>query len=117
MGNRAASKKAVPIRAVLIGSARCEALGISVCDAAPILGLCRALVAAGHDPQLPLHAYRGDVLALRVRAIGEGAQLAVAGDGVGFRRRKEPAAASRSDFANPAVLEQALPPCDQKPLK
>jgi hypothetical protein len=92
-------------------------LGISVCDAAPILGLCRALVAAGHDPQLPLHAYRGDVLALRVRSIGEGAQLAVAGDGVGFRRRKEPAAASRSDFANPAVLEQALPPCDQKPLK
>ncbi len=118
MGNRAASKKAVPIRAVLIGPAQCEALGISVCDAAPILGLCRALVAAGHDPQLPLHAYRGDVLALRVRSIGEAAQLAIAGDGVGFRRRKEPAAAaSRSDFANPPVVaEQALPSRDQKPL-
>jgi hypothetical protein len=117
MGNRAASKKAVPIRAVLIGSARCEALGISVCDAAPVLGLCRELVAAGHDPQLPLHAYRGDVLALRVRSIGEAAQLAIAGDGVGFRRRKEPAAASRSDFANPPVVaEQALPSHGQKPL-
>ncbi|MGA8694135.1 MAG: hypothetical protein WB689_09855 [Xanthobacteraceae bacterium] len=111
-----ASKKAVPIIAVLIGSDRCEALGITVCDVAPLLSLCRKLVAAGHDPQLPLHAYRGDVLALRVRSIGEAAQLAIAGDGVGFRRRKEPPAASRGDFANPPVAEQALPSRDQKPL-
>jgi hypothetical protein len=60
-------------------------------------------VLAGHDPRRSLHAYRGNVLALRVRSIGEGAQVAIAGDGVGFRRRKEPAAPSRSDFANPPV--------------
>ena len=74
-------------------------------------------MAAGHDPRRPLHAYRGNVLALRVRSIGEGAELAIAGDGVGLRRRKEPAAASRSDFADPAVgAEQAPPSRDQKPL-
>ena len=90
MGNRAASKKAVPIQAVLIGSDRCEALGVTVRDAAPVLNLCRKLVAAGHDPQLPLHVYRGDVLALRVRSIGEGSRLSIAGDGVGFRDRIQP---------------------------
>ena len=109
-------KQPVPIRAALIGSDRCEAGGISVCGAAPVLALCRKLVSAGHDPERPLHAYRGNVLALRVRSIGEGAQLAIAGDGVGFRRRKEPAAASGSDFANPSVAEQAPPSRDQKPL-
>jgi hypothetical protein len=51
------------------------------------------------------------VLALRVGSIGEGAQLAIAGDGVGFRRRKELAAASRVHFAKP----EALLSRDQKP--
>jgi hypothetical protein len=108
MCDRAASKKAVPIHAVLIGSDQCEALGITVCDAAPVLGLCRALVAAGHDPELPLHAHRGDVLALRVRTIGEAAQLSIAGDGVGFRRRTKPGEASpeRSIKRAPSHLEQ-----------
>ena len=109
-------KQPVPIRAALIGSDRCEAGGISVCTAAPVLAVCRKLMAAGHNPRRPLHVYRGNVLALRVRSIGEGAQLAIAGDGVGFRRRKEPAATSRSDFANPPVAEQAPPSRDQKPL-
>ena len=77
-----------PVPAALIGSDRCKAGGISVCAAAPVLALCRKLVLAGHDPRRPLHAYRGNVLALRVRSIGEEAQLAIAGDGVGFRRRK-----------------------------
>ena len=89
----------MPIRAVLIGSDRCEAEGISVRAAAPVLALCRKLVTAGHDPERPLHAYRGNVLALRVRSIGEGAQLAIAGDGVGFRRRKDLTAASRKHFS------------------
>ena len=76
-------KQPVPIRAALIGSDRCEAEGISVCGGAPVLALCRKLVSAGHAPRRPLHAYRGNVLAWRVRSIGEGAQLAIAGDGVG----------------------------------
>jgi hypothetical protein len=105
-------KQPVLIRAGLIGSDRCEAGGISVCAAAPVLALCRKLVSAGHDPRRPLHTYRGNVLALRVRSIGEGAQLAIAGDGVGFRRRKELAAASRMHLAKPEAFSSR----DQKPL-
>jgi len=105
-------KQPVPIPAALIGSDRCEAGGISVCGAAPVLALCRKLVSAGHDPERPLHAYRGNVLALRMRSIGEAAQLAIAGDGVGFRHRKGVAAASHMQFATP----EALPSRDQNPL-
>jgi hypothetical protein len=64
------------IRAEIVGTT-CTALDITVHGAAPVLALCRKLIEAGHDPSLPLHAYRGDVLALRVRSIGEGAQLTV----------------------------------------
>jgi hypothetical protein len=35
--------------------------------------LCRKLVAAGHDPATVMHVYRGQTLALKVRAIGEAA--------------------------------------------
>jgi hypothetical protein len=45
-----------------------------------LLALCRALVTAGHDPNRPLHAYRGGVLCLCVRSIGEGARLTVEDD-------------------------------------
>jgi hypothetical protein len=74
-----------PIHAILTGSNCCEALGITARGRAPILDLCRALVAAGYDPGRPLHAYRGDVLALKVRSIGEGAQLTVREDRAGPR--------------------------------
>jgi hypothetical protein len=74
-----------PIRATLIGS-RCEALGVTGRGYTPILALCRALVAADHDPRRPLHVYRGNVLALVVRSIGHGARLRVATHGVGFER-------------------------------
>jgi hypothetical protein len=108
----ATPKQALPIRAALIGSDCCGAEGITVRAAAPVLALCRKLASAGHDPRRPLHAYRGDVLALRVRSIGEGAQLAVAGDGIGFRRQKAEATASRTRFAKP----EALPLRYKKPL-
>jgi hypothetical protein len=74
-----------PIRATLIGSNRCEALGVTRRGSAPVLTLCRVLVAAGHDPRRPLHAYRGDVLALKVRSIGEGAKFTVKEDRTGPR--------------------------------
>jgi hypothetical protein len=45
-----------------------------------VLALCRALVTAGHDPNRPLHACRGDVFCLRLRSIGEGARLTVEDD-------------------------------------
>ena len=68
------------IRATLVGSNRCDALGLTGRGYAPVFALSRALVAAGHDPRRPLHAYRGDVLALTVASIGEGAQLTVEDD-------------------------------------
>jgi hypothetical protein len=75
----------IPIHAALIGSNCCQALGVTARGYAPVLDLCRALVAAGHDPRRPLHAYRGDVLALKVRSIGEGARLTVREDRAGPR--------------------------------
>ena len=72
--------EAKAIFAELIGSNTCTAAGITVVDRAPVLALCRALVTAGQDPNRPLHAYRGDVLCLCVRSIGEGARLAVEDD-------------------------------------
>jgi hypothetical protein len=65
-----------PIRARITGS-DCEADGVTVRAAAPVLALCRKLLAAGYDPDRPLHAYRGDVLALKARSIREGAKLTV----------------------------------------
>jgi hypothetical protein len=73
------------IRAELKGSNCCEALGVTARGHAPVLDLCRALVAAGHDPHRPLHAYRGDVLALKIRSIAEGAKLTVRDDRAGPR--------------------------------
>jgi hypothetical protein len=78
------------IRAELTGDDTCSALGVTVRAHASVLGLCRALVEAGHDPRRPLHAYRGDVLALVVRSIGEGSHLEINGDGTGFRPLHKP---------------------------
>jgi len=76
--NRIVEAKA--IFAELIGSNTCTAAGVTVVDHAPVFALCRALVKAGQEPNRPLHAYRGDVLCLCVRSIGEGARLTVEDD-------------------------------------
>lgn len=55
----------------------CSAGDITASSAAPILLLCRKLVAAGLHPHRPMHCYRGSVLAVIVRSIGYGAKLAV----------------------------------------
>jgi hypothetical protein len=68
------------ICAELIGSDCCSALGITARSKAPVLALCRSLIKAGQDPIRPLHAYRGDVLCLRVRSIGQAAQLTAEDD-------------------------------------
>ena len=60
-----------PLRAELIGSRRCSAVGITATGNAPVLTLCRRLIEAGHDPAARLEAYRGTTLCLRVRSIGE----------------------------------------------
>jgi hypothetical protein len=91
------------IRAVIVGTDQCEALGHKVRAAAPLLALCRDLIEAGHDPGRPLDVYRGDVLALRVRSISEAARLSIRGDGVGFRCRTEMVGASLVHFPEQAA--------------
>ncbi len=95
-----------PIRAVLIDTNCCKAAGITVRAGAPVLALCRKLVAAGHDPALPLHVFWGDSLAFRVRSIGEAASLTISGDGIGFRRKSGLVGASYSRLSK----RSATPP-------
>jgi hypothetical protein len=85
------------VRAELISSNACSALGITARGYAPVLALCRLLIEAGIDPDRPLLAYRGDALALVVRSIAEGAALTVKDDRLGtprFRRRGAPGVAT-----------------------
>ena len=81
-----------PLRAELIGSDRCTIPGFAATSGTPVLALCRTLLAAGFDPDHPLHAYRGDKLALYVCSIGRGAKLAVEDSKTGrptFRRWRD----------------------------
>jgi hypothetical protein len=68
----------------LTGSDTASAEGITVTGATPVLALCRKLIVYGFDPAIPIHVFRGDTLALRVRAIGEAAALSIKPTGVGF---------------------------------
>jgi len=73
----------------------CAALGIKIQSPSPLLDLCRALVERGVDPTTPLEAYRGKTLCLRVRSIGEAANLRISHDhSVEFKPLPKPAAAS-----------------------
>jgi hypothetical protein len=65
------------IRAQLIGSDTASAGGITVRAYAPVLELCRRLLAAGNDPATALQAYRGATLALTVSSIGWGAKYTI----------------------------------------
>jgi hypothetical protein len=76
----------IVVRSELTGDDTCSALGFTAKSSSPVLALCRQLVEAGHDPSIPLEAWRGDVLCLRVRSIGEAAGLEVNARGTGFSR-------------------------------
>jgi hypothetical protein len=97
----------VPIHATLVGSDCCEALGVTARGSAPVLALCRILVAAGHDPRRSLPVFRGEVLALVIRSIGDGAGLRVATHGVGFERIPECTGGSRVRQNGQGVLGTA----------
>jgi hypothetical protein len=73
-----------PLRAELGGSTVCTAAGITARGAAPVLALCRQLLAAGLNPDQALEVYRSGVLALRVPSIGEAAGLEVNSHGTAF---------------------------------
>ena len=73
------------IRAELIGDDSAVAPGITARSSSPVVQLCTLLIEAGHDPAARLEIYRGEMLCLRVRSIGEGARLAISSHGSGFR--------------------------------
>ena len=77
------------VRAELTGSETACAEGIRAHGNSPVLEMCRQLVAAGTDPALSLHAYRREVLCLRVRTIGEAANLEINSKGTGFVRCRQ----------------------------
>jgi hypothetical protein len=63
------------IIAHLFGDDRAQAGDIVARSRSPVFALCRALLAAGADPNSKLKCFRGDVLALTVKTIGLGAKL------------------------------------------
>lgn len=76
----------------------------------PVLALCRRLVAEGCDPAMPMKAYRGEILCLTIKSIGEAATLQVSGHGGGFSRATEGGAAPYSDFLDrpaPAPIRES----------
>jgi hypothetical protein len=75
-----------PLYGELTGSNVCSAAGLTARGATPALALCRQLLAAGLDPDRALEVYRGAVLALRVRSIGDAAKLTVKDDNRGVPR-------------------------------
>ena len=66
-----------PLRADLHGSNQADAEGITKRGHAPVLSLCRQLLAAGLDPDRAMEVFRGATLALRIRSIGTAARLTV----------------------------------------
>jgi hypothetical protein len=65
------------ITAILIGNDTAHAGDIVCRGRSPVFGLCRALLAAGADPESRLECYRAATLALTVKSIGRGAKLTI----------------------------------------
>jgi hypothetical protein len=63
----------------------CRCLDIQICDYSPVLAMCRALIAAGHDG--PLEVYRGDTLAMRIGSIRGAARFQVDESGTPILKR------------------------------
>jgi hypothetical protein len=72
------------VRADLTGSDTASALGITARGAAPVLILCRELIAAGLDPDRAMEIFRSGTLALHVRTIGQAAGLEINSHGTAF---------------------------------
>ncbi len=88
------------ISAFLEGSRTCTAEGLRVFAASPVLKMCRALIAAGKDPDCKMEVFRRGKLCFIVPSIGEGAVLRVTErrDGRPIFATLSDAAASKSDL-------------------
>jgi hypothetical protein len=71
---------------------RVRAEGIEVVGhGAIVCHLCRNLIAAGHDPSEPMEVYRSsEMVALKVRSIGEAAKLTVKDQATRFAKYDAP---------------------------
>ena len=104
-------KQAEPLEVELCGNelsraSACRYRDVVTRGHAPVLAMCRALIAAGYDPSRPLHVYRDKVLALTVRSIGEGAKLTVKDGSTGrpgFRNVAVPEARTLPSVASPGL--------------
>jgi hypothetical protein len=94
----------MPIRAALSSDSIASVSGstVAVATGSPVLALCRKLVEIGYPSSAELEAYRDDVLSLKVRSIGEAAQLE-ATEG-GFRPRSKPGSAPLVSHSRPAAI-------------
>ncbi len=72
------------IRAELIGNDICRAEGITARCSAPVLRLCRSLLAAGLSPDTALEVFRNGIVALRLRSLADGARLEINSKGTAF---------------------------------
>jgi hypothetical protein len=77
-------------------------LGLASSGNSPVLGLCRLAVEHGHDPHACMQVFRGTVLALTIRSIGEAAQLEINSKGTRFVRRPGVRTASPVRKSTPA---------------
>ena len=117
-GNSLSAQNTQAIRAELIGSVCCSALGTTARGTTPALVLCRLLIQAGHDPATPLEAWRGTTLCLRVHSIGEGAQLTIEDDRRGKPTLRRWRNRAKRDGAGPLVrqienLDAAVDGCER----
>jgi hypothetical protein len=64
---------------IAAGICECSALGVTARGAAPVIELCRKLVAAGVPSASPMRVYRGEELCLHVGSIGEASGLQIQG--------------------------------------
>src|SRR5262245_19067020 len=72
-----------------------SALGFTVKSPSPVLALCRKLVESSTcGSSIPLECFRGAILCLKVRSIGEGAALEI-DSRPRFQRRRPPRAPQR----------------------
>jgi len=90
-----------PVRCELNGTGTAVATGITVRSTTPVLTLCRRALAAGFDPNQSMEVFRNGTLALRIRSIGEAAELAVKDDNRGTPRfvRHRPGPDERAKIA------------------
>ena len=70
-------RRGAVIIAQLTGHDRAQAGDIVARSRSPVFALCRALLAAGANPNSKLECFRGSVLALTVKTIGIGAKLTI----------------------------------------